>query len=82
MAKQVKYLGQIVPHLEKKYGREKAGVIMEKARARYAELVTENKDEPKAYYTHTRQRIYPGISMFDAMTGEGISREEATYNVL
>ena len=76
MTKEVKYLKQIVAHLEKKYGSEKAQAIMDKAWKRYDELVEENKDEPKAYYTHTRQRIYPGVSMFDAMIDEGISREE------
>lgn len=28
-------------------------------------------------YMHTRKRIYPAIAAFDAMTGNGISREEA-----
>ena len=61
MAKKVKYLKQVVEHLKEKYGSEKTKAIMDKAWKRYEELIEENKDEPKAYYTHTRQRIYPGI---------------------
>ena len=56
MAEKVKYLKEIVPHLQKKFGEEKAQFIIDKAWQRYAEIVEENKDEPKAYYTHTRQR--------------------------
>lgn len=31
MAKQVRYFRQVVPHLEEKYGKEKAQVILQKA---------------------------------------------------
>lgn len=77
MAKTVKYLDQVGSHLENKYGKEKAHAIMLKAFVRYDQLVAENKDEPKAYYMHTRERIYPAIAVFDAMTSTGIGREEA-----
>lgn len=63
--------------MEKKYGVEKTGAIIEDAWRRYAEIVDENADEPKKMYMHTRKRIYPAIAAFDAMTGNGISREEA-----
>lgn len=76
MAEKVKYLKEIVPHLEKRFGEDRARVIIDKAWRRYAEIVAENKDEPKAYYTHTRKRIYPAISMFDALISEGVSRDE------
>lgn len=76
MAEKVKYLDGIVSHLEKRFGAEKATAVIDKAWQRYAELIEENKDEPKAYYTHTRQRIYPAISMFDALISEGVSRDE------
>ena len=76
MAKEINYFKRIVPHLEKKYGGDKARAVMAKARERYGALVEENKDEPKAWHIHTRERIYPGIAMFDAMTAEGIGREE------
>ena len=77
MAKQVRYLRQVVSHLEEKYGSEKAQAIMEKALKRYDDLIEENKDEPKAYYMHTRERIYPSIAVFDALLAEGIERKEA-----
>ncbi|MBR0172503.1 MAG: L-2-amino-thiazoline-4-carboxylic acid hydrolase [Lachnospiraceae bacterium] len=76
MAKEVKYLKQVVAHLEKRYGSEKTKAIMDKALKRYDEIVEENKDEPEVYHIHTWQRIYPGIAVFDAMTSEGIPREE------
>ena len=77
MAKQVRYLKQVPPHLKDKYGAERANAIMEKALKRYDELIDENKDEPRAYYMHTRERIYPSIAVFDALLGEGIERSEA-----
>ena len=77
MAKQVRYLRQVTPHLEEKYGAEKANSIMEKALKRYDELIDENKDEPREYYMHTRERIYPSIAVFDALLEEGVERSEA-----
>ncbi len=77
MAKQVRYFRQVVPQLENKYGKEKAGAIMEKALIRYADVLEENKDEPKEYYMHTRERIYPSIATFDALLSEGVDRKEA-----
>ena len=77
MAKQVRYFRQVVSHLKNKYSQEKAEAIMSKALERYAELLEENKDEPKAYYMHTRERIYPSIATFDALLNEGIDRKEA-----
>ena len=70
------YFDRIVPHVEKRYGKEMADSIMQKAWNRFEELCEENADEPKSHYIHTRERIYPGIAMFDAMTAEGIGREE------
>ncbi len=77
MAKQVRYLRQVTPHLEDKYGAERTSAIMEKARKRYDELTDENRDEPREYYMHTRERIYPSIAVFDALLDEGIERSEA-----
>lgn len=77
MAKQVRYFRELPPHLESKYGKEKATIILNKALQRYEELITENSDEPKAYYMHTRERIYPSIALFDALFSEGVSRKEA-----
>ncbi len=77
MSKQVRYLKQIILHLEKEYGSEKAKVIMEKAEKRYNELIEENRNEPKEYYMHTRERIYPSVAVFDALLDEGIKRKDA-----
>ena len=72
-----RYLTGAVSAMEKQYGAEKTDMIIEDAWRRYAEIVDENADEPKKMYMHTRKRIYPAIAAFDAMTGNGISREEA-----
>lgn len=58
MAREVKYLKQVVAHLEKRYGSEKTKAIMAKALKRYDEIVEENRDEPEVYHMHTwwRQR--------------------------
>ncbi len=77
MANQVRYLRQVVPHLEKEYGNKKAKAVMVKAQKRYDELIEENKKEPEAYYMHTRERIYPSIAVFDALVDEGIGRKDA-----
>ena len=77
MAKQVRYLRQVVSHLEERYGKEKAKVIMTKAQNRYDELIIENKNEPKEFYMHTRERIYPSVAIFDALLDEDIKRKEA-----
>lgn len=72
-----RYLTGAVSAMEKHYGVEKTDAIIGDAWRRYAEIVDENDDEPKKMYMHTRKRIYPAIAAFDAMTGNGISREEA-----
>lgn len=77
MAKQVKYLRQVVAHLDEKFGSEKAQAVIAQAVKRYDELIEETKDEPKAYYMHTRERIYPSIAVFDALLAEGVERKEA-----
>jgi hypothetical protein len=82
MAKEVKYLKQVAAHLENRYGQPRAQAIMGKALKRYDELIEDNKDEPKEYYMHTRQRIYPSIAVFDAMVSDGIDREEAAEFVV
>ncbi|MBR2685479.1 MAG: hypothetical protein IKE59_05460 [Erysipelotrichaceae bacterium] len=47
MAKQIRYFRELPPHLEAKYGKEKAEIILSKALKRYGELIQENNDEPK-----------------------------------
>ncbi len=77
MAKEIRYFRQVISHLENKYGKDNAREIISKARERYSELLEENRDEPKEYYMHTRERIYPSIALFDALLSVGIYRKEA-----
>jgi len=77
VAKQVRYLRQVVSKLEERYGSARARAIAAKALKRYDELVEENKAEPKEFHMHTRERIYPSIAVFDALLDEGIGRKEA-----
>ena len=70
-------LDELVPHLKEKYGKEKADAIVSSARKHYETICSENSDEPAAYDIHTKQRIYPAIASFKAMTGAGIDRREA-----
>ncbi len=49
---------------------------MEKELKRYAELIDESRDEPREYYMHTRERIYPSIAVFDTPLDEEIERSE------
>jgi len=78
MAKKLKcdYLDKLGRILTREYGKDKSDAIMKRAWQRYRELISENSDEPKVVRMHTWDRIYPGIAAFDAMTAEGIGREE------
>ena len=58
-------------------GPEKADAVMQKAYQRYAQLLEENKDEPKAMDPHTKARIYPAISVFEALLQAGFTRQQA-----
>ena len=58
-------------------GEEKADGVLADAHRRYAELLEENKEEPKAMDPHTKARIYPGISVFQSLLEAGCNREDA-----
>ena len=58
-------------------GPETGKTVMENAHRRYAELLEENKEEPKAMDPHTKARIYPAIAVFESLLDAGCSREEA-----
>jgi hypothetical protein len=77
MTKQPKYLRNMVPQIKEKYGEEKAREILTNAERRYAALLEENKDEPRAYSWQKRERIYPSIALFHALVDAGTEREEA-----
>ena len=72
-----RYLTELEPALNNKYGAEKTISILEYAWKRYEVICREISSEPKKMWMHTRKRIYPARAAFDAMTTEGISREEA-----
>jgi len=78
MKEKCDYLDQAAPLVLAKYGSKKQE-IMDAAWKRYREIVQENGDEPKAVRMHTRDRIYPAIAMFDALTAAGIERDEAAH---
>jgi len=79
MAKKVKcdYLQRVASLVEEAYGTDKATTVMAAAWTRYMELLEENEDDPKAYWIHTRERIYPAISLFDGLLAAGVERQEA-----
>jgi len=77
MKKTCDYLADIVPSIEELYGKEKCTEIMNDAQLRYNELLEENKDDSKKVRMHTYDRIYPAVAMFDALTNNGVEREEA-----
>ena len=58
-------------------GQENTPAVMEAAYRRYAALLEENKAEPKAMDPHTKARIYPAISVFEALLAQGCTREQA-----
>lgn len=68
---------ETVPFVEKLCGKDTAVSVIKKAQENYGKLIAENAGEPKAMYPHTRNRIYPGIALFRALTDVGIEREEA-----
>ncbi|MBQ8642242.1 MAG: L-2-amino-thiazoline-4-carboxylic acid hydrolase [Clostridia bacterium] len=70
-------ISETVPFVIKLCGKEPAEKIIEAAQGKYRELVAQNADESKAMHPHTRQRIYPGIALFQALTEAGVSRENA-----
>ena len=73
MTKQPKYMRNMVPELKEKYGEEKARKILANAERRYAALLEENMDEPRAYSGQKRERIYPSIALFHALGMRGWS---------
>lgn len=82
MTKQPKYLRNMVPQIKEKYGEEKAREILTNAERRYAALLEENTDEPRAYSGQKRERIYPSIALFHALVDTGTKREEAAAFVM
>ena len=57
MAREVKYLKQVVAHLEKRYGSEKTKAIMDKALKRYDEIVKGYCDADDICYGNLHPRL-------------------------
>ena len=75
------FLDEISVLVRQRYAEHHAAV-MASAWARFNALCVENSGEPKAVRKHTRSRIYPAISVFEAMTAAGVSREDAAQLIL
>lgn len=72
-----RFLDGMAVALESEYGEAFVSNVMDKAWKNYEKLISENKDEPKAMWVHTRERIYPGIAIFNALKEVDIEREKA-----
>lgn len=64
-----------------KHGTELAKEIMESAYIRYAEISKENENN-QIQHEYTRERIYAGIAIFDALIKNGRDREAAADLIL
>ena len=68
---------EMTPFVEEICGKDISVSVLDAAQKYYRELVAENATEPKAMYPHTRNRIYPGVAVFRALTDIGIERSRA-----
>lgn len=68
---------EMTPFVDEICGNDVSASVLDAAQKYYCKLVAENADEPKAMYPHTRNRIYPGIAIFRALTDVGIARSHA-----
>lgn len=75
------FLDEISVLIRQQYA-ENHAAVMANAWARYDALCAENANESKAVQQHTRSRIYPAISVFEALVKAGISREETAQLIL
>lgn len=75
------FLDEISVLVRQRYSKHH-GAVMASAWGRYDVLCIENADETKAVQKHTRSRIYPAISVFEALTASGVSREDAAQLIL
>ena len=75
------FLNEISTMIHQRYG-ERHTAILASAWERYGVLCAENADEPKAVQTHTKNRIYPAIAVFESLVAAGASREDAAQLIL
>lgn len=72
-----RFLEQCEAFLVEKFGKEQGKIISNRAYERFQEICMENSGDTKEMLIHTRDRIYPGIAVFDSLLEYGSSREEA-----
>ncbi|MBQ8647074.1 MAG: L-2-amino-thiazoline-4-carboxylic acid hydrolase [Oscillospiraceae bacterium] len=75
------FLDEISVLIDELYA-ENHATIMAYAWSRFDGLCAENADESKAVQMHTRSRIYPAISVFEALVNCGVGREDAAQLIL
>lgn len=61
----------------KKYYGNATPTILKRTQKRFAKLIKENPNEPPCVAAHTVQRIYPAISVFDAIVSYNHDRKDA-----
>lgn len=71
------FLNGVEKALRSEYSEDFTEKVMQKAWIRFEELVSENEKEPKAMWIHTGKRIYPAISVFEALLSMKVEREKA-----
>ncbi len=65
-----------------KHGTELAKEIMNDAYTRYTEISIENDNNLEITHEYTRERIFAGIAIFDALVKNGREREDAADLIL
>ena len=67
--------------LKEKYSSEEVKTILKEAQERCEALFEENKEDSKALREHTFKRVYPGIAMYETLTGHDISSDDAVWYI-
>ena len=68
---------QIAPALEVYAGTERGYRILRSANSRLSQLIDQNAGMPRAMKVHTKNEIFPCISLYEAMQENGIPKEAA-----
>ncbi|UTC66806.1 MULTISPECIES: L-2-amino-thiazoline-4-carboxylic acid hydrolase [unclassified Treponema] len=72
-----RFIDGVKEFLKAEFSEDFISEVTEKAWNRYDSLILENANEPKIMWTHTRERIYPGIAVFYALLDMGVEREKS-----
>ena len=68
---------QIAPALEVYAGADQGHRILRSANSRLSQLIEQNAGMPRARKVHTKNEIFPCISLYEAMQENGIPKEAA-----